>query len=180
MRHRSITWMIGLVSLISFSGTARATITFTQIDDDVFVVSHRVKLIGSRGKAMNMVYTKAASLCIAAGFSHYQVMQQESQAAQEEDAANASVQVRFFHEAGEDRLDCSKKADPDYVREAEQKLAKKGYVPFEAPQQVAADEGSVESPESPCASACTLEQIAAMARSGLADEQIRAACSSGG
>ena len=60
-----------LAVLLLASQAAMATITFTQLDDDVFSVSHRVKIIGSRSKATKMVYTKAASLCIAAGFSHY-------------------------------------------------------------------------------------------------------------
>ena len=80
-----------LAVLVLIPQAASAIITFTQLDDDVFTVSHRVKLIGSRARATKLVYTKAASLCLAAGYSHYKVLNQESEAAQEDDSANASV-----------------------------------------------------------------------------------------
>lgn len=157
-------------------GVALAVITFDQLDDDIFVVSHRVKGIGSRAKATTMVYEKAASLCIAAGFTHMKVLSQESDAAQQEDSANASVRVQFFFEDGEGRIACEAKANPRYVTEAAEKLARKGFRQPEkapGPQEVEAG-GETSGP-----SACALEQIAAMARSGLSDEQIRAACRKG-
>jgi len=73
-------------------------ITFTQLDDDVFVVSHRVKVIGLRGKAMKLVYTKTASLCVAAGFSHMKILEQESETGQADDSANASIRAQFYFE----------------------------------------------------------------------------------
>lgn len=168
--------------LLLASQAALATITFTQIDDDVFSVSHRVKLIGSRGKATRMVYTKAASLCIAAGYSHYKVLQQESEAAQEDDTANASVQVKFFQEDADDRIGCERGADPEYVAEARAKLHRQGYAPPPPPSATAAP--AAAGPASPTAAgtsagSCTLEQIAAMARAGLDDDKIRAACHAG-
>ena len=78
------------------SQTAFAVITFDQLADDIFVVSHRVKGIGSRGQAMRLVYDKTASLCVAAGFEYYAILDQESQATQENESANASIRVQFF------------------------------------------------------------------------------------
>ncbi len=152
---------------------AAAVITFTQLDEDVFVVSHRVKAIGSRAKASRLVFTKAASLCEAAGFSYLRVLEEESEAAQEYESANATIRVQFYWEDGEERLPCEPNADPTYIAEAGQKLARGGYVAPERPEPPALDEATE-------AHDCTLEQIAAMARTGLSDEQIRAACTSGG
>jgi hypothetical protein len=69
-----------------------------------------------------MVYTKAASLCIAAGFTHYRLLDQASQASQQYQAANATVTVRFYFEDGQDRISCEPAADPEYIEEARAKL----------------------------------------------------------
>ena len=176
---RAIPFLLALLLLAPQA--ALATITFTQLDDDVFTVSHRVKLIGSRGKAMKMVYTKAASLCVAAGFSHYKVLQQESEAAQEDDTANASVQVKFFQQDADERIGCERSADPGYVAEARAKLLNRGYTPPPPSQAEPAPAASPASAagEGTSAGTCTLEQIAAMARAGLDDDKIRAACRAG-
>ena len=97
-----------VLTLVLVPVAALGTITFTQLDDGVFTVSHRIKVIGSRGKATKMVYTKAASLCVAAGYTHLQVMRQESEAAQKDDAANASLRVRFYFEEADDRIECER------------------------------------------------------------------------
>ena len=123
---------IGVILVLAIVLTAQpalAVVTFTQLDDDVFTVSHRIKLLGGRGRAMKMVYVKASSLCVAAGFAHYKVLGLESNAFQEHDTANASVQVQFFQEDGEGRIDCDRNADPKYVDQARQKLSKRGYNP---------------------------------------------------
>lgn len=166
-----------LALLLAVPRAAPATITFTQLDDSVFSVSHRVKVLGSRAKATRMVFTKAASLCIAAGFSHYRVLHQESEAAQEDDAANATVRVRFFHRDADDRTGCERGADPLYVQEAREKLARLGYrAPPADPGEAAAAAPAATADGGSSAGSCSLEQIAAMARAGLSDEQIRAAC----
>ena len=169
--------LVLLVLALIAPQTAAAVITFTQLDDDVFTVSHRVKLIGSRNQATRLAYTKAASLCVAAGFSHYRVLNEASEAAQEDDSANATVRAKFFLESGDDRTGCQQGADPKYVAEARAKLMKRGYTPpSPEPEPAAATDPATEAaPGSPTGS-CTLEQIAAMARTGLSDEQIRAAC----
>ncbi|MDX1504017.1 MAG: hypothetical protein R3325_16785 [Thermoanaerobaculia bacterium] len=174
MRSIARRLLICVLSAAFLAGPAAAILTFTQLDDDVFVVSHRVKVIGSRGKAMRMVYTKAASLCVAAGFTHYQVLSQESEAAQEDEAANASVRVRYFVGDGDDRISCQAAAEQEYVQEARAKLAHRGYQrPDPLPAPGAAEPAAAASP---CPGGCSLRQIAAMARAGLGDEQIEAAC----
>ncbi len=174
--HRQ--WAVSaLVLAFLLPAAARATITFKQLDEGMFVVSHRVKLIGSRGQAMDLAYTKAASLCVAAGYSHFEILQQESEAGQADDSANASVRVRFYFEGGGDRIDCSRNADAKYVQQAQDKLKKQGYTsPARAAAAVRTDAASQAPSADGCAISCSIEQIAAMARSGLSDEKIRAAC----
>lgn len=154
---------------------ANAVITFTQLDDGVFTVSHRIKVIGSRGRATKLVYTKAASLCLAAGYSHYKVLNQESDAGQQYESANATVRVRFYQAPAEDRIGCERSSDPTYVHEARTKLQKRGYTPPPPIEEVAEPAVAEEAAGTPPGS-CTIEQIAAMARAGLSDEKIKAAC----
>lgn len=167
------------LTLVLVPGPALATITFTQIDDDVYLVSHRVKGLGSRAKATRMVYLKAASLCKAAGYSHLRVLGQESEAVQQDDRANATLRVRFFLAEADERIDCEVNADPGYVREAGEKLRKRGYTRPNRPSPVesAAEGQNVTAGGSGTGTgSCTIEQITAMARTGLSDERIRAAC----
>jgi len=179
--NKTTTSTLLLAALLAFLGApAHGIITFTQLDQSTFTVSHRVKGIGSRGKATKLVYTKAASLCVAAGYSYYRVLDQESQASQQYQAANASVTVGFFFEDGPLRISCRDGSDPEYVQEARQKLQRMGY---EAPEPAEeADEAAgtmveeASGPSGSCPQGCTIEQIAAMARAGLPDEKIRAAC----
>lgn len=175
--------VLALAALV-FAQPALAVITFTQLDDDLFVVSHRIKVLGLRGKAMKLVYEKTASLCVAAGYSHFEILDQESNTGQQYESANASIRARFFRTDGEERINCEKNASPEYIAQARKKLAKRGYEP---PPPVAeglvaeSEAGEVQAAEADAASStdtgdCTVEQITAMVKAGLADEQIKAAC----
>ncbi len=153
---------------------ALAVITFTQLDDDIFVISHRVKFVGSRGRAQKLVYEKAASVCVAAGYAQFKILDQESNASQQHESANASVRVQFYQEDAEGRIGCEKNARQEFVAQASAKLAKRGYQPPEPPDpasdQPASGDGDRE------ARSCTVEQISAMVKAGFSDEQIKAAC----
>lgn len=174
--------LVAGVALTFFAPAAQAVITFTQLDDDVFVVSHRVKVIGLRGKAMKLVYTKTASLCVAAGFSHMKIMDQESETGQADDAANASIRAQFYFADGDERVGCERNSDPEYIEQASVKLAKQGYQPPRPPAAAAAPAVATAAPsgsssgDGPAGSSCDIAQIAAMARAGLSDDQIKAAC----
>ncbi len=123
--------VVGLALIVAFllPTMAWGALSFTQLDDDMFIISHRIKIIGSRGKAMKMVYTKSSSLCIAAGFSHFKILDQESEAGQQYQAANASIRVQYFLEDDEERISCKRNADPKYVEQAQKKLRKMNYEP---------------------------------------------------
>lgn len=168
--------LFALIVVLLVPQAAWAVITFTQLDDDVFIVSHRVKVVGLRGKAQKLVYTKTASLCVAAGFSHMKVLHQESESGQSDDAANASIRAQFYFEDGDERVGCERNSDPQYIKQADQKLAKMGYQPPDPEEMRAKAAASASGATQLGDSKCTLEQIAGMARSGLSDEQIRAAC----
>ncbi|MCG8455271.1 MAG: hypothetical protein MI919_03250 [Holophagales bacterium] len=153
-----------LASLLLTPQAALAVITFDQLSDDTFFVTHRVKLFGGRGQAVRLVYEKAASLCLAAGFRHFEILDQESQTFQHEEQANAGIRVRYFFEAGADRIDCEGLASDRYIEQADLELHRKGYRP-PAQREPAADTG-----------ACTEEQVTAMADLGLSEAQVEAAC----
>ena len=119
------------IALLALPQLAAAVITFDQLDDDLFVVSHRVKVKFwmSRGQAVRKVYEKAASLCVATGYSHLEVLRQESEAHQWDDDANANLTVRFFGKDGDGRIDCRRLASAHYIEQANVKLAKRGFRP---------------------------------------------------
>lgn len=182
--NKTTTSALLVTALLAFLvAPAHAIITFTQLDQSTFTVSHRVKGIGSRGKATKLVYTKAASLCVAAGYSYYRVLGQESEASQQYQAANASVTVGFFFEDGPLRISCQDGSDPEYVQEAREKLQRQGYEAPEPTQVTNENAGTTaedaSEPSGSCPQGCTIEQIAAMARAGLPDEKILAACAAG-
>ncbi len=156
--------------LLAMPQIAGAVVTFQQLDGNTFTVSHKVKWIGSRGQAMDLVYEKAASLCIAAGYTHMKIQDQESTSSGYYQSANATLTVKFFLETGEGRVDCDHKASDEYIQQAKKKLKKKGY---EGPIAVSDDGDETEQENQ-----CTVEQIAAMVKAGLSDEQIKAACGS--
>lgn len=161
--------MLVVLVLLATPTFASATLTFQQLDGNTFTISHMVKWIGGRGQAMDLVYEKAASLCIAAGYTHMKVLDQESNANGFYQNANATVTVKFFLETGEERVACDMKASDEYIEQAKKKLQKRDY---EGP--VVTDEAA-DAQESE--NHCTVEQISAMVKAGLSEDQINAACS---
>ena len=164
--------LVSSALILVFAQVAGAVVTFQQLDGNTFTVSHKVKWIGSRGQAMDLVYEKAASLCIAAGYTHMRILDQETTSAGYYQSANATLTVKLFLETGEGRVDCHPKASDEYIQQAEKKLKKKGY---EGPIEVLGAEEEAETENQ-----CTVEQITAMVKAGLSDEQIKAACGSNG
>jgi hypothetical protein len=125
---------------------------------------------------MKLVYTKAASLCVAAGYSHMEIIEQESEAAQEDDAANASIRVKYSMGPGEDRLNCDQNADHEYVGQAGAKLLAQGYRPPDPEEMASTDIAPSAGSQGSSTGPCTIEQIVAMVKAGLEVEQIKAAC----
>lgn len=148
--------------------TAFAVLTFYMIDQNTFTVSHQVKGFGGRGVAMDVVYEKAASLCIAAGYTHLVVLSQESNSGGQNESANATVNVQFFQETGEGRIACQEKATERYIQQATKKLRQQDYT---GPPAIDAS-GEAETAKN----SCTVEQITAMSKAGMTNNQIKAAC----
>ena len=155
--------------LLIIPQVAHAVITFDQLGDDVFTVSHAVKLIGGRGVAMDVVYEKMSSLCIAAGYTHMKVLSQESNAGSDYESPNATIRAQFYFSAsGEGVVKCEVKASDRYIEQAKKKLDRRGY---KAPVAAAAATEPVEG-----GATCSIQQIMTMTKAGLTDEQIKAAC----
>ena len=155
--------------LFAVPQVAHAVITFDQLGDDVFTISHAVKLVGGRGVAMDVVYEKASSLCIAAGYTHLKVLGQESNAGSDYESPNATVRAQFFRGgSGEGLVKCEIKATQKYIDQAKKKLDRRGYRgPAAPPEATQAISGSAT---------CSIQQIMTMTKAGLSDQQIKAAC----
>jgi hypothetical protein len=121
--------VVAIALAMTVSKSVEAEIASSQLADDIFVGSRRVRIIGSRGQAMRPGYTKAASLCGAVDYPHLEILQQELQAGSEFEVANASIRVGFSQAGGGERPECDRSADSQYVEEASTKLAKSGRQP---------------------------------------------------
>lgn len=161
---RRIAWAAILILIVP--QVTLATITFHQLDESTFTISHKVKWIGGRATAMNNVYEKSSSLCIAAGYSHLVLVEQESSMMW--GGANATVTVQFFLEDGEGRVSCEANASEEYIVQAKKKLDKRGYKGVPPARTLDKSESSENH--------CTIEQITAMTKAGMTDNQIKAAC----
>ena len=136
----------GVAALLSTSAASAATLVFDRLAEDRFVLTH-LTVLGGTEKARNVAYEKAASVCLAAGFSLLEVLYQEQGAGHGVGAAsggavsvgfgataNASstLLVRFKHkdkeegesEEREDVLDCNANSVPRFVAAAKTRLAR--------------------------------------------------------
>lgn len=129
--------LLAIVIALSLPATAiLADVKFTQLSDDQFIVHHRKHTtLGAEAKAMKTAVAEAASICVAAGFTH---MELKDQNVGERDhtgfwgggrGASADLRVKFFTEPDEDKIDekdlfeCKPLADDKKVAVAKRKLA---------------------------------------------------------
>jgi hypothetical protein len=116
--------------------TAVADVKFTRLSEDQFIVHHRkLTLLGAEAKATRTAYAEAASICIAAGFTHLEIKEQNIGERQHGGAwgggrgASADVRVKFFADPDEEKVEeldliaCEPLADPKKVERAREKLA---------------------------------------------------------
>jgi len=166
MRYQTI--VVVLLVGLAAAPAAHAVVTFDQLGKDLFTVQHYVKWIGSRGTAVNVVYEKASSLCIAAGYTHMKILHEDATAGGEYEDPSASLRVQFLHHAGTDVVDCKVKATDDYIKQCKKRLSRIGYEgPVVASEQTAEVAG---------AGNCSVQQIMAMTSTGMSQDQIEAAC----
>ena len=113
--------------LLGLSSPLLAFVTFGQLDSNTFTVSHMVKGIGNKGKATRQAYEKAASVCVAAGYSHLKFVNEQADGTTYGGVPNATVTFKLFNEPSDDRIECAYSASPEHVVAVKKKLAKRGY-----------------------------------------------------
>ena len=161
-----------LVVLLFVPQVALSVVTFDKVGDNVFVVSHAVKGFGGRGQASALVLEKAASLCVAAGYSHLVILNEESSAGGYYEDANAQVRAAFRMSGGEELIDCKSVASQKYIGQAKRGLERINYSgPVDVGAQAAASAGT---------GPCTIEQVMTMTKAGFTEAQIQAACPGAG
>ncbi len=135
------------IAFFLFAGPALSEMKFTRLAEDQFVISHRKQSVfGGQAKAMKTLHKEVAAMCIAAGFTHFEVTSQKGGQRQLKGGgfgrfgrslsggiggsvagrgrgASATIQAKFHKEDGEDLIDCAGLADPKKVEKAKKKLA---------------------------------------------------------
>ncbi len=144
MTSASVTYIrfvvFGVAALLSTSVASGATLfQFQRLTEDRFVVSHMTGVGGTK-KASKFAHQKAASICVAAGFTFMDVLGQRAGAGKMEGVgvggisvgirtnATSTLLVRFKHEnenEGEEVLDCKENSVPRYVAKARKGLERR-------------------------------------------------------
>lgn len=127
-----ITIMATLMSAPSW-----ADIKFTKLSENQFIVHHRkLTVLGAEAKAMKTAVEEAASLCIAANYSHMEIKDQNVGERIHGDAfgggrgASADLRIKLYDTPDEetieekDLLECEPLADPKKIKIAKKKLAR--------------------------------------------------------
>lgn len=87
-------------------------------------------------KASKRATQRVASVCVAAGFSHYQILDRSEREGKRgfqgivsggTQQASTTIRVKFFHEEVEDSYVCSFSATKEYIKKAKKVAAKNGY-----------------------------------------------------
>ena len=103
-----------------------AGVRFTRLSENRFIVSHQKQTdFGRDARAIKTLYGEVASICVAAGFSHFEIVTLDVTERQGWGGRGLSVNVdvRMRNEAGEDHIECAPLADPKKVGVAKKKLA---------------------------------------------------------
>ncbi len=92
-------------------------------------------------RAAKKASVRVASVCVAAGFSYFQVLDESGREGKHAgpfggwQAASKTIRARFFHEEVENSYPCSFGATPKYIEVARKIAAKNGYPwPVEKPE----------------------------------------------
>jgi len=127
--------LLALLALVA--SAAFADVKYTRLSEDQFIIHHRKQTtLGAEAKAVKTTYEEAASVCIAAGFSHMEI--KETNIGEREHGsvwgggrgASADVRVELYLDPGLDLIEdldlvaCQPLADPQKVEKAKEKLAK--------------------------------------------------------
>ena len=116
---------------------AHADVKFTKLSDTQYVVHHRKNsYLGAEAKAMKTAYKEAASICVAAGYTHLEIKEQNVGERHYGGfwgggrGASADVRIKLYMEPDEeaveekDLIECQPLSDPKKVKVAKKKLAR--------------------------------------------------------
>lgn len=121
--------------LLLVASVAGADIKYTRLSDTQFVVHHRkLTKFGAEAKATKTAYAEAASICIAAGFTHMEV--KDLNVGEREfggewgggRGASADLRIKLYQEPDEatidekDLVECGPLSDPVKIQRAKEKL----------------------------------------------------------
>ena len=128
--------LIALAAFLLASPTL-ADVKFTQLSDNQFIVHHRKQtLFGAEAKAMKTAVAEAASLCIAAEYTHMELKDQNVGERQYGGVfgggrgASADLRIKLYTDPDEDKIDekdlleCKPLANDKKVAVAKRKLAR--------------------------------------------------------
>ena len=128
--------------LVALPVPASADVKFTKLAENQFVVHHRkLTKIGAEAKATRTAYKEAASICIAAGYTHMEIKdlnvgeRTHGGALGGGRGASADIRIKLYQDPEEgiveekDLIECKPLADPIKVEKAKKKLAKQAKQP---------------------------------------------------
>lgn len=125
------------IILVAFlvAAATQADVKFTRLAENQFIVHHRkLTVLGAEAKAMRTAVKEAASICVAAGFTHMELKDQNVGERMHGNAlgggrgASADLRIKLYTDPDEqavdekDLLDCAALADPKKVEVAKKKL----------------------------------------------------------
>ncbi len=127
---------IALLGLLISAVAVQADVKFTQLTDTQYVVHHRkLTVFGAEAKATRTALMEAASVCLAAGYSHMEI--RDLNVGEREfggpydggRGASADVRIKLYEQPDvetieeNDLIDCEPLADDEKVQVAREKLA---------------------------------------------------------
>lgn len=136
-RHRTLCAFVAATILSTGAPTLlQADIKFTRLSANQFIVHHRKHtLVGAEAMATKTVFAEAASICVAAQYTHFEVQdlnigeRKKGPLLGGRRGASADVRVKFYRDPSEetvsekDLIACAPLSDPAKVPLARRKLA---------------------------------------------------------
>lgn len=132
---KALGFAVTLASLLLVASVAEADVKFTRLSDTQFVVHHRkLTVFGAEAKATRTAYREAASICVAADYTHMEI--KDLNVGEREfggddgggRGASADLRIKLYLEPDEEKIDekdlieCAPLADPLKTERAREKL----------------------------------------------------------
>lgn len=121
-------WLAVFILVVLASvGSVSAVTRVQKLSEDRFMITlKKLSGYGGQGKVLRKLNVKAASLCIVAGYSWFEVKDQKSHGRGLFKTAAGTFQVKFFNseDEGEDLLSCEALATDQEKKKMKAALAK--------------------------------------------------------